>query len=106
MNNRQFSTRMEDVVWRIAKSPPAILHSRFSTVIILCLLALLPLSCGRAPQSVVLATVGDHSITTDDFKCEIQRRHNAHRPIPDKETLLQEMDQSNHRLVHKPLGST
>jgi len=65
--------------------------SRSSVLLACCLLGWLPLACSRAPQATVLATVGDRQITADDFKQEIQRRHAARRPIPDKEALLQEM---------------
>jgi len=69
-------------------------HLQSSIFLGCCLLAWLPLACSRAPQATVLATVGDTRITTEDFKREIQRRHTARRPIPDKETLLQEMVQA------------
>jgi parvulin-like peptidyl-prolyl isomerase len=56
-----------------------------------CSLAILPLSCSRGPQTPVLATVGDRSITAADFQKEIAHRLAAHRPIPSREMLLQEM---------------
>jgi peptidyl-prolyl cis-trans isomerase C len=67
--------------------PPA----HFLGFLLLCLLLSVPLSCSRGPQSPVLATVGERRITAEDFKKEIERRRAAHRPIPDKQTLLQEM---------------
>jgi peptidyl-prolyl cis-trans isomerase C len=62
-----------------------------SSLLACCLVALLPLACDRGPKSVVLATVGERQITVDDLKKEIEVRHAARRPIPDKETLLREM---------------
>jgi peptidyl-prolyl cis-trans isomerase C len=64
---------------------------RLSLLVGCSLLAWLPLGCSRAPRATVLATVGDHQITADDFRNEMQRRHAARRPIPDKAILLQEM---------------
>ena len=55
----------------VARRLPAILHSPF-LILTCCVLALLPLSCGRSPKSLVLATVGERQITIDDLKKEIE----------------------------------
>jgi peptidyl-prolyl cis-trans isomerase C len=54
-------------------------------------LALLLSSCSKTPDPKVLATVGDKKITIEDLRNEVQRRYNARRPVPDKESLLQEI---------------
>src|SRR5262245_12148933 len=59
-------------------------------IVLLCVLAPL-VSCSRASKAHVLATVGDRIITVEDLAKEVERRGKNHRPIPDKETLLQEM---------------
>ena len=75
----------------IAASRPSTGLRFSSSLLACCLLALLPLSCDRGPQSTVLATVGERKITVDDLKNEIAIRHAARRPIPDKDALLREM---------------
>jgi peptidyl-prolyl cis-trans isomerase C len=54
-------------------------------------LALIVLVRNRPAQSGLLATVGERSITVEDFRKEVDRRRAAHRPVPDKDTLLKEM---------------
>jgi peptidyl-prolyl cis-trans isomerase C len=54
-------------------------------------LAWLLTSCRQAPDPKVLATVGDKKITIEDLRNEVQLRRNARRPVPDKESLLQDM---------------
>jgi peptidyl-prolyl cis-trans isomerase C len=63
--------------------------TRSPVPLLLCLLAFA--SCGKRDDSHVLATVGQRPITVADFQREVERRVNARRPVPDKETLLQEM---------------
>jgi parvulin-like peptidyl-prolyl isomerase len=61
-------------------------------LLLICLGQLLLLTaCKQEDKGNVLARVGSHQITREDFRNEIARRLTIHRPIPDKETLLQEM---------------
>ena len=61
----------------------------------LCLLGVLGFfsACSKqtGPASDVLAKVGSREIRIEDLRKEVERRRNIHRPVPDKETLLQEM---------------
>ncbi|MCC7377682.1 MAG: peptidyl-prolyl cis-trans isomerase [Verrucomicrobiales bacterium] len=51
-----------------------------------------PISCKpRAAGDVVLAEVGAQRITAADLRLEVERRAAARKPVPDKETLLQEL---------------
>jgi peptidyl-prolyl cis-trans isomerase C len=51
-----------------------------------------PISCKPpASSEVVLAEVGGQRITASDFRLEVERRLAARKPVPDKETVLQEM---------------
>lgn len=45
----------------------------------------------KRPEGDVLATVGDHKITTEDFEREVNWRVKTQRPLPDKQALLDEM---------------
>lgn len=60
---------------------------------------LVVLGCNQSPgdasarQGVVLAEVGDHQITEDDFLAEARRRVEARRPAGDRDALLNEMIQ-------------
>src|SRR5579871_2830765 len=47
--------------------------------------------CSRRPAADVLARVGDRVITTADFKAEYERRQAAGLPLPDRQTLLDQM---------------
>ncbi len=47
--------------------------------------------CKKAEQSLVLASVGQHQISMDDFRKEIERRQALRQPLPDREALLEEM---------------
>jgi parvulin-like peptidyl-prolyl isomerase len=47
--------------------------------------------CGKKPAADVLARVGDTAITVADFKAEYQRRLDLHQPLPDRQTLLEQM---------------
>jgi parvulin-like peptidyl-prolyl isomerase len=47
--------------------------------------------CTQKPAANVLARVGDKDITVADFKAEIERRQAAHQPLPDRQTLLDQM---------------
>ena len=61
----------------------------------LCLIGVLGFfsACSKqtGPASGVLAKVGSREIRIEDLRKEVERRRNIHRPVPDKETLLQEM---------------
>jgi parvulin-like peptidyl-prolyl isomerase len=67
------------------------LRSLPHSVLLVSTLVLLLASCSKAPSPKVLATVGARQITIGDFRQEIERRHANRKPVPDKETLLQEM---------------
>ena len=45
----------------------------------------------HATAPAVLAKVGSHEIRVEDFKREVEWRRKNHRPLPDKEALLEEM---------------
>lgn len=47
--------------------------------------------CSQKPAADVLARVGDRDITTADFKAEYERRQAAGLPLPDRQTLLNQM---------------
>lgn len=47
--------------------------------------------CGKKPAADVLARVGDQEITVADFKAEYARRLDLHQPLPDRQTLLDQM---------------
>ena len=47
--------------------------------------------CGKKPTADVLARVGDKEITMADFKAEFERRLDLHQPLPDRQTLLEQM---------------
>lgn len=47
--------------------------------------------CGKKTAPNVLARVGGQVITVEDFKAEVQRRTANRQPVPDRETLLDEM---------------
>jgi peptidyl-prolyl cis-trans isomerase C len=56
--------------------------------------ALLLVACGKqaAPKTeVVLAKVGSHNITLDEFNAEVSRRVKLNRALPEKTALLNEM---------------
>jgi peptidyl-prolyl cis-trans isomerase C len=56
--------------------------------------ALLLVACAKQPASkmeVVLAKVGNHSITLDEFNFEVARRVKLNRALPEKTALLNEM---------------
>ncbi len=56
------------------------------------LLALVVAFAGcKKPAADVLAQVGDRAITVADFKTECDRRVNLHQPLPDRQTLLEQM---------------
>jgi peptidyl-prolyl cis-trans isomerase C len=58
------------------------------------LAAFLLVSCGQPEKpEVILAQVGEHRITAADFMNEVERRTASGRPVPYKETLLDEMIQ-------------
>lgn len=46
--------------------------------------------CSKKPSDV-LARVGDEEITVADFKAEIEWRQANHQPLPDRQTLLDQM---------------
>src|SRR5262249_38241118 len=47
--------------------------------------------CGRKENADVLATVGPRHIRAADLRAEVERRYQRQQPVPDKQTLLQEM---------------
>jgi len=48
--------------------------------------------CGCSKKSAdVLARIGDREITVADFKAEYERRQAEHLPLPDRQTLLDQM---------------
>ena len=61
------------------------------SLVTILLLLFLATSCSQAPHKPVLATVGERQITVEDLTREVERRRAARRPVPDKESLLQEM---------------
>ncbi len=59
---------------------------------LLTLLLVFALTACKKPESPgVLARVGDVTITVQDFNREVERLHRANRPVPNKQTLLEEM---------------
>jgi peptidyl-prolyl cis-trans isomerase C len=65
-----------------------------SLAALVALSAILGLAAGCKPQAtapVVLAKVGSREIRVEDFNNEVQWRLKNHRPLPDKEALLNEM---------------
>ena len=47
--------------------------------------------CTRKPAADVLACVGGKDITVADFQAEYERRQAMHQPLPDRQTLLEQM---------------
>ena len=47
--------------------------------------------CSQKPTSNVLARVGNQEITVADFKAEYERRQANRQPLPDRQTLLDQM---------------
>ena len=47
--------------------------------------------CSKKPAGDVLARVGDREITVADFKVEYERRQANRQPLPDRQTLLDQM---------------
>ncbi len=47
--------------------------------------------CAKKPAADVLAHVGDKEITVAEFKAEYERRLDLHQPLPDRQTLLEQM---------------
>jgi peptidyl-prolyl cis-trans isomerase C len=58
---------------------------------LLLLFALLPSCSKKSPNPNVLARVGNHCITVQDFEREAQWYEKSRRPMPEKEVLLQQM---------------
>ena len=58
---------------------------------LLAFAAMLAAGCGKKSGPDVLARVGGQVITVEDFKAELQRRNASRKPLPDRQTLLEEM---------------
>lgn len=79
----------------LAEASPAV-GKRLRTAVCALVLVIVatagPVACKpTAPGEVVLAEVGGRRITASDLRLEASRRHAARMPVPDKETLLQEL---------------
>src|SRR2546427_8703182 len=72
---------------------------------LLLLAAFLP-ACSKKPvPPAVLARVGNHEITIQDFEREVQWYEKGRRPLPDKQALLEQMISRELRLQKaKALG--
>src|SRR5438874_12854557 len=73
-----FGFRISDFGFRISAS-------------LLLLLALLSGCSRKAVSTNILARVGSHEITIQDFDREVQWYVKSRRPLPDKETVLEQM---------------
>lgn len=76
------------------------LRGRFASGGVLLAVCLVLAGCSKpapppspAPETDVLARVGDRAIRAADLKAEVDWRIKSRRPVPDKEALLQEMIQ-------------
>src|SRR5215471_454249 len=64
-----------------------ITHHGFACFVVVALLV----SCTKKTPTTILAKIGNHAITAEDFDREVQWRLNNHRPLPDKQVLLDQM---------------
>ena len=61
------------------------------TCLTILLVSLALVSCTKKTPSTILAKIGNHAITAEDFDREVQWHLNNHRPLPDKLVLLDQM---------------
>jgi hypothetical protein len=61
------------------------------TCLTILLVSLALISCTKKTPSTILAKIGNRQITVEDFEREVQWHLTNHRPLPDKQVLLDQM---------------
>ena len=76
----------------VARTDSQTLRQSPVTSLLLAIALLFATGCGKkSAPSNVLAQVGNVAITTEDFQAEVARRQANRQPLPDKQTLLEQL---------------